>query len=94
MEDDGWLAAVGHKQGVASAAVEVHDPDRDLSSDSHSHSGGLGLAAAVGNLLSMILYEVNPRDPVVFAAIIAFLSKRTLRSSTVPNVLPRRNEPW
>ena len=34
---------------------------------------GLGLAIPVSTLLTIVLYEVNPRDPVVFVSIIVFL---------------------
>jgi predicted permease len=34
---------------------------------------GLGLAVGVSTLLTIVLYQVNPRDPVVFASIIGFL---------------------
>ena len=54
---------------------------------------GLGLAAAVGNLLALALYDVNPRDPVVFGSIITFLSAAALFACFVPARRATRVDP-
>lgn len=54
---------------------------------------GLGLAAAVGNLLALALYEVNPRDPVVFGTIITFLVAAALFACFVPARRATRVDP-
>jgi putative ABC transport system permease protein len=54
---------------------------------------GLGLAAAVGNLIALVLYEVNPRDPVVFAAIVSFLVAAALLACFVPARRATRVDP-
>ncbi len=54
---------------------------------------GLGIAAALGNLLAIVLYEVNPRDPVVFASIITFLVAAALFACFVPARRATRVDP-
>jgi len=54
---------------------------------------GLGIAAALGNLLSLVLYQVNPRDPVVFASIITFLVMAALLACFVPARRATRVDP-
>ena len=45
---------------------------------------GLGLAVLVAGQLQMILFEVNARDPSVFAAVIATLAFAGLLASFIP----------
>lgn len=54
---------------------------------------GLGIAAALGNLLAIVLYEVDPRDPVVFASIITFLVAAALFACFVPARRATRVDP-
>jgi putative ABC transport system permease protein len=45
---------------------------------------GLGLAAGVSRLLSMILFEVQPRDPAIFGGVIAVLATAGLLACYLP----------
>jgi putative ABC transport system permease protein len=54
---------------------------------------GLGLAVAVSNLLTFLLYEVDPRDPVVFGAIVLFLVGSASLACYVPARRATRVDP-
>lgn len=54
---------------------------------------GLGLAVAVSSLLTIVLYDVNPRDPVVFATIVAFLVGAASLACFVPAHRATRVDP-
>jgi putative ABC transport system permease protein len=54
---------------------------------------GLALALGVSNLLQILLFEVNPRDPVIFAAIGAVLSATAVAACLVPATRATRVEP-
>ena len=54
---------------------------------------GLGLAAGVSRLLTVILFDVNPRDPLVFGAIVAVLSAATALACFVPARRATRVDP-
>jgi putative ABC transport system permease protein len=45
---------------------------------------GLALAAGVSQLLSMILFEVQPRDPIIFGGVIAVLAVAGLLACYIP----------
>jgi ABC-type antimicrobial peptide transport system permease subunit len=45
---------------------------------------GIGLAAVAANPLQFILYEVDVRDPTVFAAVVAVLAAAGLLASLIP----------
>jgi predicted permease len=45
---------------------------------------GLGLAALVSRLLSVVLFDVQPRDPVVFGGVIAVLAGAGLLACLIP----------
>jgi predicted permease len=45
---------------------------------------GLALAAGVSNLLQMILFEVQPRDPVIFGSVAVVLAAAGLAACLVP----------
>jgi putative ABC transport system permease protein len=45
---------------------------------------GLALAAGVSQLLSMLLFEVQPRDPVIFGGVVALLSTAGLLACYIP----------
>jgi predicted permease len=45
---------------------------------------GLALAAGVSQLLSMILFEVQPRDPVIFGGVVAVLAAAGLLACYLP----------
>jgi putative ABC transport system permease protein len=54
---------------------------------------GLGLAVAVSSLLQMLLFDVNPRDPAIFAAIATVLSITALVACAVPALRATRVDP-
>jgi putative ABC transport system permease protein len=54
---------------------------------------GLGLALGVSNLLQILLFEVNPRDPAIFAAIGAVLSMAALSACLIPATRATRVDP-
>jgi putative ABC transport system permease protein len=54
---------------------------------------GLALALGVSNLLQMLLFEVNPRDPVTFIAIGAVLSMTAAAACFVPAARATRVHP-
>jgi putative ABC transport system permease protein len=54
---------------------------------------GLALALGVSNLLQMILFEVNPRDPMVFAAIGAVLTATAVAACLIPATRATRVHP-
>ena len=54
---------------------------------------GLGLALAVGRWLGPLLFQVSPRDPLVFAAVTATLIAVALVASWVPAVRACRVDP-
>ena len=54
---------------------------------------GLGLAVALSNLLTIVLYNVDPRDPLVFASIIAFLVSAASLACFVPARWATRVDP-
>ena len=45
---------------------------------------GIGLATVAANPLQFILYEVDVRDPTVFAAVVAVLAAAGLLASLIP----------
>jgi len=45
---------------------------------------GLGLAAGVAQFMQIILFEVEPRDPVIFGSVVAVLGTVALVASLVP----------
>ena len=45
---------------------------------------GLGLALAASGALQPVLYHVNPRDTVVFAAVVVTLAVASLAASFLP----------
>ncbi|HEX6536987.1 MAG TPA: ABC transporter permease [Gemmatimonadaceae bacterium] len=45
---------------------------------------GLGIAAAVSRLMHMILFDVEPRDPLIFAGVVAVLSAAGLLACLIP----------
>jgi ABC-type antimicrobial peptide transport system permease subunit len=45
---------------------------------------GLGLAFAASGALQPVLYHVNPRDGIVFAAVVATLATASLVASFLP----------
>ncbi len=54
---------------------------------------GLGIAVGLSNLLTIVLYEVNPRDPIVFLSIIAFLVSAASLACFVPARRATRVDP-
>src|SRR5690606_6606119 len=54
---------------------------------------GLGTPAALVNLSSLVPYQVNPRDPPVFASIITFLVMAALLACFVPARRATRVDP-
>lgn len=54
---------------------------------------GLALALGVSNLLQMILFEVNPRDPMVFAAIGVVLTITAAAACLIPATRATRVDP-
>jgi ABC-type antimicrobial peptide transport system permease subunit len=54
---------------------------------------GLALALAASGLLQPILYHVNPRDPAVFAGVIATLTAASLSASFLPALRATRINP-
>jgi putative ABC transport system permease protein len=54
---------------------------------------GLALALGVSNLLQMILFEVNPRDPAVFLAIGVVLSITAAAACLIPASRATRVDP-
>jgi len=45
---------------------------------------GLGMAAGVSQLLSLILFDVQPRDPAIFGGVVAILSVAGLLACLIP----------
>jgi putative ABC transport system permease protein len=54
---------------------------------------GLALALGVSRLLQMLLFDVNPRDPVIFAAIGAVLTLTAVAACLVPATRATRVDP-
>ncbi|HSL71925.1 MAG TPA: ABC transporter permease, partial [Longimicrobiales bacterium] len=54
---------------------------------------GLGLAAGVSQLMTIILFNVQPRDPAIFGAIILLLSTTALLACTIPARRATRVDP-
>jgi ABC-type antimicrobial peptide transport system permease subunit len=54
---------------------------------------GLALALAASGLLQPVLYHVNPRDPAVFAGVIATLTLASLSASFLPALRVTRIDP-
>jgi putative ABC transport system permease protein len=54
---------------------------------------GLALALGVANLLQMLLFEVNPRDPAVFAAIGVMLTATAAAACLIPAARATRVDP-
>jgi putative ABC transport system permease protein len=54
---------------------------------------GLALALGVSNLLQMILFEVNPRDPVVFLVIGLVLTTTAAAACFIPATRATRVDP-
>ena len=54
---------------------------------------GLGLAAGVAQLMSVILFEVQPRDPAIFGGVVAVLSVAGLLACLVPARRATRVDP-
>ena len=54
---------------------------------------GLGLALGLGNLLTIALFNVNPRDPMVFITIILFLSAAASLACFIPARRATRVDP-
>jgi putative ABC transport system permease protein len=45
---------------------------------------GLAFAAGVSQLIALALFEVNPRDPVTFASVVALLTTAGLLACYIP----------
>ena len=54
---------------------------------------GVALAAGVSQLLSAALFQVEPRDPLIFSAIVAVLALTGLAASWIPAVRATRVDP-
>jgi putative ABC transport system permease protein len=54
---------------------------------------GLGLATAVAQLLRIILFEVKPRDPAIFAGVVAVLASTGLLACLLPARRATRVDP-
>jgi putative ABC transport system permease protein len=54
---------------------------------------GLGLAVGVSSLLQMLLFDVNPRDPAIFAAIGTVLTLTAAAACLVPAARATRVDP-
>ncbi|HEX6132475.1 MAG TPA: ABC transporter permease [Longimicrobiales bacterium] len=54
---------------------------------------GLGLALLVSNLLQMLLFEVDPRDPTIFLSIGAVLTATAVSACLVPALRATRVDP-
>lgn len=54
---------------------------------------GLALAVGVSNLLQMLLFEVNPRDPIVFTIIGAVLTMTAAIACLLPATRATRVQP-
>jgi putative ABC transport system permease protein len=54
---------------------------------------GLGLAAGVAQLMQVILFQVEPRDPLIFSAVVAVLSAVALIACLVPARRATRIDP-
>jgi len=54
---------------------------------------GLALAAGVSQLVAGVLFEVQPRDPVTFAAVVAVLSGAGLLACYIPARRAARVDP-
>lgn len=46
--------------------------------------GGVGIALASGSVLEAFLFQVNPRDPVVFGGVVAVLTVVALAATSIP----------
>ena len=55
--------------------------------------GGLALAAGVGQLLQVILFDVEPRDPVIFATVAALLGAAGVLACLIPARRATRVDP-
>ncbi|MGH7679907.1 MAG: ABC transporter permease, partial [Gemmatimonadaceae bacterium] len=54
---------------------------------------GLGLAAGVSQLLSLILFDVQPRDPMIFGGVVAVLAAAGLLACLIPAARATRVDP-
>ncbi|HEX6314630.1 MAG TPA: ABC transporter permease [Gemmatimonadaceae bacterium] len=54
---------------------------------------GLGLAAGVANLLTIILFDVQPRDPVIFGSVVVVLAAAGMAACMVPARRATRVDP-
>jgi ABC-type antimicrobial peptide transport system permease subunit len=54
---------------------------------------GLAIAAGVSRLLSMILFDVKPRDPATFGAVVLVLSATGLLACLIPARRATRVDP-
>jgi putative ABC transport system permease protein len=54
---------------------------------------GLVLAAGVSRLLAIVLFDVQPRDPVIFAGVVTVLAVTALAACLVPAWRATRVEP-
>jgi putative ABC transport system permease protein len=54
---------------------------------------GLGLAAGVSRLLSLILFDVQPRDPTIFGGVVAVLAAAGLLACLIPAARATRVDP-
>jgi putative ABC transport system permease protein len=54
---------------------------------------GLGLAVAVSNLLQMLLFEVDPRDPMIFLGIGVVLTATAVTACLIPALRATRVDP-
>jgi predicted permease len=54
---------------------------------------GLALAAAVAQALRLILFDVQPRDPIIFGLVVVVLSATTLAACIVPALRATRVDP-
>ncbi|HEX9893189.1 MAG TPA: FtsX-like permease family protein, partial [Gemmatimonadales bacterium] len=54
---------------------------------------GVGIALASGRVIARLLYDVDPSDPVVLAAVTAFLAAVALIASALPALRATRIAP-
>jgi len=54
---------------------------------------GLALAAGVAQLMTVILFDVQPRDPAIFASVVAVLAVAGLAACLVPARRATRVDP-
>jgi putative ABC transport system permease protein len=54
---------------------------------------GLGLAAGVAQLLTILLFDVQPRDPAIFGAVVVVLTLAGLSACMIPARRATRVDP-